>query len=121
MSKRFKDGQEIWVLEEANIYRPNVKDNIRQCVYKATDYGRDYITYIFNGKLGMSKTITPSELLFETLEELKTYLINQKKSEISELQKKINCINEDIEYVQSLKDIREDRETKINDLLGNDR
>lgn len=114
---KFKDGQEIWVLEKPDIYNPSVKDNIRQCVYNEA-YGRsNFITYIIDNKLGMSKTITPSEELFETLEELKTHLINKKKNEIYELQKKINSINEDIEYVQSLKDIKEDREDKINDLL----
>ena len=115
---RFKDGQEIWVLEEHDIYSPSVKDNIRRCVYNEA-YGRsNFITYISDNKLGMSKSITPSEELFETLDELKTHLINKKKNEISELQKKINCINEDIEYVYSLKDIIEDRENKINDLLN---
>lgn len=76
------------------------------------------VQYIIDGKLGMTSSIGSSEgLLFKTLEDLKTHLINGMKVEIQEYQKKIDYINDDIDYVTSLKDIGEDRENKLN-LLG---
>ncbi len=115
MSK-FKDGQEIWVLEKTSMYKPTVKDIIRRCVYY-TAYGRSgFITYIIDNKPGMSRDITSEMDLFETLEELKAHIIDKKKNEILELQRKINWLNDDINYVTSLKDVKEDRERKLNEL-----
>lgn len=115
MSK-FKDSQEIWVLEKTSMYKPTVKDIIRRCVYYKA-YGRSsFITYIIDNKPGMSRDITSEMDLFETLEELKAHIIDKKKNEILELQRKINWLNDDINYVTSLKDVKEDRERKLNEL-----
>ena len=115
MSK-FRDGQEIWVLEKTSIYKPTVKDIIRRCVYY-TAYGRSgFITYIIDNKPGMSRDITSEVDLFETLEELKVHIIDKKKNEILELKRKINLLNDDIDYVTSLKDVKEDRKRKLNEL-----
>jgi hypothetical protein len=113
---KFKDGQEIWVLEKTSIYKPTVKDIIRRCVYYKA-YGRSsFITYIIDNKPGMSRDITSEMDLFETLEELKVHIIDKKKNEILELQRKINWLNDDIDYFTSLKDVKEDRERKLNEL-----
>jgi hypothetical protein len=59
---------------------------------------------------------TGSNPVLTTLEELKVHIIDKKKNEILELQRKINWLNDDIDYVTSLKDVKEDRERKLNEL-----
>ena len=90
---------------------------INLCIYRGKDGGTNRVQYIIDGKLGMTSSIGSSEgLLFKTLEELKTHLINQMKVDINFYQNKIDSINDDIDYVQSLKDVKEDRENKLNEL-----
>jgi len=119
----FKEGQEIWLLEEPNIYRKTVTDCIRQCVYRgkgstmngSTD--RHHITYLRDGKLGMSTNVGGDQL-FGTLEELKKKLIAQKALKMSQLLKEVNVLGEDIKYIRSLKNVKEDREKKLVKLLS---
>ena len=113
----FKEGQEIWLLETSNSYRKTPKECIRKCVYRGkAGYNNDSVQLLINGKLGMTKCIGDGEL-FETLEELKSYIIEVKLNDISNLQRSINNINSDIDEIKSLKDISEDREEKLNTLL----
>ena len=115
----FKEGQEIWILEEPNIYRKTVTDCIRQCVYRGKEDrpGRHHITYLRDGKLGMSMSVGGDQL-FGTLEELKKKLIAQKALKMSQLLKEVNALGEDITYIRSLKNVKEDREKKLVELLS---
>lgn len=120
MSK-FEKGQEIWLLQKPNIYRKKVGDCIKRCVYGGKDYhDRNKITFIHNGKLGMGMSVGDEEL-FETLEKLKEHLIIQKLNEINSLQKQIDKIGDDINHIQSLKDVKEDRERQLNKILNDER
>ena len=114
----FKEGQEIWILEEPDTYyKKTVSDCIRQCVYRKEDRpGRHLITYLRDGKLGMGTSVGGDQL-FGTLEELKKKLIAQKAVKMSQLLKEVNGLGEDITYIQSLKDVKEDREKKLGELL----
>ena len=112
----FKEGQEIWLLETSNS-RKTPKEYIRKCVYRVKGgYNNDSVQLLINGKLGMTKGIGDGKL-FETLEELKSYIIEVKLNDISNLQKEINDINVEIDEIKSVKDISEDREEKLNTLL----
>ena len=117
----FKEGQTIWLLETSNSYRKTPKECIGKCVYRGKGvcnygYKNDSIQLLINGKLGMTKGIGDGKL-FETLEELKSYIIEVKLNDISNLQRSINNINSDIDEIKSLKDISEDRDKKLNTLL----
>ena len=113
----FKEGQEIWLLETSNSYRKTPKECIRKCVYRGkAGYNNDSVQLLINGKLGMTKGIGDGKL-FETLEELKSYIIEVKLNDISNLQKEINDINVEIDEIKSMRDISEDREEKLNTLL----
>lgn len=121
----FVIGEEVWLLRNRRPFVRSTKDHLAQqfgcinlCIYRGKDGYTNMVQYIIDGKLGMTSSIGSSEgLLFKTLEDLKTHLINGMKVEIQEYQKKIDSINDDIDYVTSLKDIGEDRENKLN-LLG---
>jgi hypothetical protein len=117
----FVIGEEVWLLRNRRPFVRSTRECINLCIYRGktpySDCGTNMVQYIIDGKLGMTSSIGSSEgLLFKTLEELKTHLINVLKLEIQECQKKIDSINDDIDYVQSLKDIGEDRENKLNEL-----
>lgn len=113
----FKEGQEIWLLETSNSYRKTPKECIGKCVYRGKNgYNNDSVQLLINGKLGMTKGIGDGKL-FETLEELKSYIIEVKLNDISNLQRSINNINSEIDEIKSMKDISEDREGKLNTLL----
>ena len=117
----FKEGQEIWLLETSNS-RKTPKEYIRKCVYRVKGgYNNDSVQLLINGKLGMTMGIGDGKLwyrrLFETLEELKSYIIEVKLNDISNLQKEINDINVEIDEIKSIRDISEDREEKLNTLL----
>lgn len=124
---RFKKGQEIWFLEEGGIYKPTIEDTIRKCIYLdcggdgiLANGGSHRVQYVNkDGKLGLSRSLYTynSKTLFDTLEELKEYLISKKLSEVNDLQTKIDIINSDIDYIKSLKDVKEDRESKLNQIL----
>ena len=112
----FVIGEELWLLRNRRPVR-STKECINLCIYRGKDGGTNSVQYINDGKLGMTSSIGSSEgLLFKTLEDLKTHLINDLKIEIFDYQRKIDSINDDIDYVQSLKDIGEDRENKLNEL-----
>lgn len=114
----FTEGQEIWILQTPNRYRGSISKRIAQCVYRGKDkYTRDIIQFKINGKLGMSMGVTGGDMIFATLEELKTHLIQILIDEKIDLSLKINAIDIDIDYVKSLKDIKEDRENKLNEIL----
>lgn len=115
----FKIGDEVWLLHQRSMYRPTVKDIITRCIYRGTglDKGIPSVQYIIDGKLGMTLNVTESVgILFKTLEELKTHLVNQKIDEITQLQRKINSLNKDIDYVSQLKEPKEVRESKLKEL-----
>lgn len=112
----FVIGEEVWMLRNRRPVR-STNECINLCIYRGKDGYTNMVQYIIDGKLGMTSSIGSSEgLLFKTLEELKTYLINQMKVDRNFYQNKIDSINDDIYYVQSLKDIGEDREKKLNEL-----
>jgi hypothetical protein len=114
--RKFKDGQEIWLLETSNSYRKTPKECIIKCIYRGkAGYNNDSVQLLINGKLGMTNGIGDGKL-FETLEELKSYIIGVKLNDISNLQRSINNINSDIDEIKSMKDISEDRERKLNEL-----
>ena len=113
----FVIGEEIWLLRNRRPFVRSTSECINLCIYRGKDGGTNMVQYIIDGKLGMTSNIGNSEgLLFKTLEELKTNLINGLKVEIQGYQKKIDSINVDIDYIQSLKDIGEDREKILNEL-----
>jgi len=113
----FNEGQEIWLLETDLLRHKTPKEYIRKCVYREKNgYNNDSVQLLINGKLGMTKGIGDGKL-FETLEELKSYVIGLKTNYVSNLQKEINDINVEIDEIKSLKDISEDREEKLNTLL----
>ena len=113
----FKEGQELWLLEP--ITSPNTKEYIKKCIYKGRDSLSlyDMVQYIIDGELGMTKPINNGVKLFETLEELKSWVIQVKLNDISNLQRSINNINLEIDKIKSMKDISEDREGKLNHLF----
>ena len=112
----FVIGEEVWMLRNRRPVR-STNECINLCIYRGKDGYTNMVQYIIDGKLGMTSSIGSSEgLLFKTLEDLKTHLINDLKIEIFDYQRKIDFINVDIDYVQSLKDIGEDRENKLNEL-----
>ena len=124
---KFTKGQEIWLLEEPSILRKSIDDCIMRCVYNEVSLPyrvkntskfqpRHHITLIFNGKLGLSRDVNDHQL-FETLEDLKKHLIRNKINEVNDLQSQINNINNDIKYIGSLRDIKEDRERNLNTIL----
>ncbi len=113
----FKEGQTIWLLETSNSYRKTPKECIRKCVYREKNgYNNDSVQLLINGRLGMTKGIGDGKL-FETLEELKSYVIGLKINYVSNLQKEINDINVEIDEIKSIRDISEDRDKKLNTLL----
>lgn len=113
----FVIGEEVWLLRNRRPFVRSTKECINLCIYRGKNGYTNVVQYIIDGKLGMTSNIGSSEgLLFKTLEELKTQLINDLKIDIQEYQKKIDFINDDIDYIQSLKDIKEDRENKLNEL-----
>lgn len=113
----FVIGEELWLLRNRRPFVRSTKECINLCIYRGKNGGTNMVQYIIDGKLGMTSSIGSSEgLLFKTLEDLKTHLINDLKIEIFDYQRKIDSINDDIDYVQSLKDIGEDRENKLNEL-----
>lgn len=110
-------GEEVWLLRNRRPFVRSTRECINLCIYRGKDGDTNMVQYIINGKLGMTSSIGSSEgLLFKTLEELKTHLINDLKIEIQDYQRKIDSINVDIDYIQSLRDIGEDREKKLNEL-----
>lgn len=115
----FEHRQELWILHKPGIYRPRVSDCISRCIYNRKHWSDDPWVKLIrpDGELGMGMAIGDSKL-FATLEELKKYLIAQKSNEINDLQRKINFVMDDIEYIQSLKDVKEDREKKLNNILN---
>lgn len=123
---RFKKGQEIWLLEESKgIYNTNTVFYFRKCIYHGFDSigisgVRHRVQYLSkDGKLGLTRSLYTLRgiSLFDTLEELKEHLIIKKLSEVNDLKRKIDFINSDIDYVKSLKDVKEDRESKLNQIL----
>jgi hypothetical protein len=113
----FVIGEEVWLLRNRRPFVRSTNECINLCIYRGKNGYTNMVQYIINGKLGMTSSIGSSEgLLFKTLEELKTHLINVLKVEIQEYQKKIDSINDNIDYITSLKDIGEDRENKLNEL-----
>jgi hypothetical protein len=114
---KFIEGQEIWLLEEKSIHKPTIKHRITQCIYRGKNgYNTDCVQLVINGELGITKAVVGGKI-FETLEQLKTHVINMFSKEITNLQSSIRKIEGDIDYVQSLKDIKEDRENIINEIL----
>ena len=115
---KFEHGQELWLLQKPNIYRTTVANCISRCVYDDKPWSNHpHIILIRNGKLGMGMAIGDAKL-FATLEELKKHLIAEKANEMNELQRRMNEIGDDIHYLQSLKDTKEDREKKLNEILN---
>jgi hypothetical protein len=113
----FKIGDEVWLLHQRSMYRPTVKDIITRCIYRGMYKDIPSVQYIKDGELGMTLNVTESVgVLFKTLEELKTHLIDEKQCEITQLQMKINSLNRDIDYVNQLKEPKEVRESKLKEL-----
>jgi hypothetical protein len=113
----FVIGEEVWLLRNRRPFVRSTKECINLCIYRGKDGYTNMVQYIIDGKLGMTSSIGSSEgLLFKTLEDLKTHLINDLKIEIFDYQRKIDFINVDIDYITSLKDVKEDRENKLNEL-----
>lgn len=121
MRFNFKEGQTIWLLEPPSGYRKTPKEYISKCIYRGSDnIGFHNIQRVNGFGLGITFTFNETDTgtrIFSTLEELKSWVIQVKLNDISNLQRSINNINSDIDEIKSLKDISEDRDKKLNTLL----
>lgn len=116
-----KEGDIVWVLKSIK----NTNSGVRKCLYRGhassytsgVDNKRCNLQYIRkDGGLGMSFSES-NKAVFKTLDDLKEYALGRMDAHIQDLISNIKDIKDLKKEFSELKDIQEDREKKLNQIL----